>query len=202
MQKRQSGTAIVYSSIDVKKWADDLPSADQARPPCCTRCGEAGRPAGKPVGLVGHGVRERQVRGPGDPWGRPEIIGVRVRRYRCRHCGGITTVLPRGLCARRHYSASAIGLSFCLFGLRRLSVGETRRRVCAWPLTFEARTWTTLGTWLEAVSRGALLKGLRKSPTTFSRRQMAERFAAALVAGARAGSTLEEQAFAGAALAA
>ena len=59
----------------------------------------------------GHGLRERQVRGPARPLGQPETAVIRIRRYRCRLCGGLTTVLPRGLTARRHYSASAIGLS-------------------------------------------------------------------------------------------
>ena len=81
--------------------------------------------------LVSHGLRDRQIRGPAEPSAQPETQVVRVRRYRCRRCGGLTTVLPQGLTARRHYSASAIDLALCLHGLRGMSVGETRRRVCA-----------------------------------------------------------------------
>lgn len=201
MKQRQSGEGIVHSAIDVKKWAIEPPSAAQARPACCSGCGAASQAPGKALGLVGHGLRERQVRGPGAPGAEPEIIVVRVRRYRCRHCGGITTVLPRGLCARRHYSASAIGLSLCLFGLLRLTVAETRFRICPWRITL-TQTWTTLGDWVDAVSAGRLLPGLRRSPPSFSRRKQAERAAAALVAIAPAGGALPQRAFEGAALAA
>ena len=146
--RRQSGAGIVYSAIDVKKWAQEIPSVDVVRPGCCSRCGAASRPSGAGVVLVGHGSRERQVRGPAWSQGEPEIKVIVVRRYRCRLCGGLTTVLPRGLTARRHYSASAIGLSLCLYGMRRLSVGETRQRVCTWPIGFETERWTTLPAWV------------------------------------------------------
>src|SRR5262245_55650155 len=112
--QRRSGEGIVYSAIDVKKWAEKVPLAAQVRPSCCSRCGAASRPSGAALVLVGHGLRERQARGPAEPQSRPETRVLRVRRYRCRLCGGLTTVLPRGLTARRHYSASAIGLALVL----------------------------------------------------------------------------------------
>jgi len=123
---RQSGAGIVYSAIDVKKWAAEIPSVEAVRPGRCSHCGAASRPPGLGVVLVGHGARDRQIRGPAGPQGQPEIRTILVRRYRCRLCGGLTTVLPRGLTARRHYSASAIGLSLCLYGMRRLSVSGAR----------------------------------------------------------------------------
>jgi hypothetical protein len=109
------------------------------------------------VVVVGHGVRERQIRGPADATGEPVIRTILVRRYRCQRCAGITTVLPRGLCARRHYSASAIGLSLCLYGMLGLSLRETRRRVCPWRAGFETERWTTLPGWLSAIEQGRLL---------------------------------------------
>lgn len=152
--------------------------------------------------LVGHGLRERQVRGPASPTGAPAIMTILVRRYRCRRCGGITTVLPRGLCARRHYSASAIGLALCLFGLRGLTVGETRRRVCPWRAGFETERWTTLPGWLAAIEDGRLLAVVRRSPPGFGLRDRAERAAATLRALALKPSSAEEEVFEGAALAA
>jgi hypothetical protein len=202
MQRRQSGKAIVYSNVDVKKWAERLPSVGRARPACCSRCGAASRPPGAPVVLVGHGLRERQVRGPADATGKPETLTVSVRRYRCRHCGGITTVLPQGLAARRHYSASAIGLALCLFGMQRLSVAQTRQRICPWAAGFECERWTTLPSWVAAVAQGRLLPRVRLSPAHFTLRQRAERIAATLCGLALADGCCEAQAFAGAARAA
>ena len=202
MERRQSGEGIVYSAIEVKKWAEEIPSAEQARPACCSQCGAASRPLGAVLVVVGHGLRERQVRGPADAMGEPEIRTISVRRYRCRLCGGLTTVLPRGLTARRHYSASAIGLSLCLFGMRRLTLGETRRRVCPWRVGFETELWTTLSGWLGAIAEGRLLSGVRPSPPSFSLCEQAERAAATLCALSLEGGSLEARAFQGAALAA
>jgi hypothetical protein len=80
---------------------------------------------------------------------------IRARRYRCRLCGGLTTVLPRGLTARRHYSASAIGLALFLHGMQGLSIGETRQRVCTWRVGFETERWATLPSWVAAIAGGA-----------------------------------------------
>jgi hypothetical protein len=200
--RRRSGEGIVYSAIDVKKWAKQEPSSEQVRPPCCSRCGAASRPAGKPVVVVSHGLRERQIRGPAQPGVRPTTQTVRVRRYRCLRCGGLTTVLPRGLTARRHYSASAIGLALCLHGLRGLSVGETRHLICTWPVGFETERWTTLPKWAAAIATGRLFAAVRPSPPGTSLRGQTERAAATLCSLALSGSGLEAQAFEGAALAA
>jgi hypothetical protein len=205
VERRQSGEGIVYSTIGVKKWAEQLPSPAQTRPGCCSRCGAASQPLGAALGLQGHGVRWRQVRGPARADGEPETVTVAVRRYRCQSCGGITTVLPGGLCARRHYSASAIGLAFSLFGMMGLSIGETRERVCTWRVGFELSRWTTLRSWVAAVGAGQLLPRIvawRSWPSGFSLRRQAERAAACLCALAPGAGSPAERAFAGAALAA
>jgi hypothetical protein len=152
--------------------------------------------------LVSHGLRERQVRGPAKPEAQPETRLVLVRRYRCLRSGGLTTVLPRGLTARRHYSASAIGLALCLHGLRGLSVGETRQRVCTWPLGFETERWTTLPKWLAAIEAGRLFPVVRPSPVGASLRRRPDRTAATLCSLALSDGGLEAQVFEGAALAA
>lgn len=186
----------------VKKWAEEIPSAEQMRPGRCSKCGAASRPPGEPLVLVSHGLRERQIRGPAEPAGRPETRVVRVRRFRCLRCGGLTTVLPRGLTARRHYSASSIGLALCLHGLRGLSIGETRRRVCTWPVGFETARWTTLTTWVAAIDQGRLFPRVRPVPPAASLRSRASRAAATLAAVALCGGKIETQVFEGAALAA
>jgi len=205
VQRRASGEGIVYSTIPVKKWAEELPPAERVRPGCCSRCGAASRPLGAGLGLHGHGVRARQVRGPTSANGEPETVTVAVRRYQCQRCGGITTVLPGGLCARRHYSASAIGLALCLFGLMGRSIGETRQRVCTWTLGFDLNRWSTLRQWVTAVGAGKLLPRIvawRQWPERVGLRAGAERVAACLYSLEAGTGTLVEQVFAGAALAA
>lgn len=157
------------------------------------------------MGLQGHGLRWRQVRGPASATGEPETVLVPVRRYHCQRCGGMTTVLPSGLCARRHYSASAIGLALCLFGLMGRTVGETRERVCTWRLGFDLNRWTTLRRWVSAVGAGELLARIvawRRWPGGMSLRAGAERAAACLRSLGPGTGTLAEQVFAGAARAA
>lgn len=202
VKRRQSGEGIVYSAVVVKKWAEEIPAAGQVRPGRCSKCGAASQPPGQPLVLVSHGFRERQVRGPAEPNAPPEIRVMHVRRYRCLRCGGLTTVLPRGLTARRHYSASSIGLALCLHGLRGLSVGETRRLVCTWPIGFETARWTTLSTWVVAIGQGRLFARVRAAPATASLRSRASRAAATLCAVALCDGSIEAQAFEGAALAA
>lgn len=199
---RRSGEGIVYSAIDVKKWAEAVPPVERVRPACCSQCGAAGRPAGAALVLVGHGLRERQVRGPAMPQGQPETQVLQVRRYRCRLCGGLTTVLPRGLTARRHYSASAIGLALFLHGMHGLSISETRQRICTWRAGFETERWTTLPSWITAIAEGRLFARVRPSPAEASLRRKAERAAATLCSLALAAGTVEAQVFEGAALAA
>jgi hypothetical protein len=202
VKRRQSGEGIVYSAVVVKKWAEEIPPPEQARPGRCSKCGAASQPPGQPLVLVSHGLRERQVRGPAGPSGHPETRVVRVRRFRCVRCGGLTTVLPRGLTARRHYSASAIGLALCLHGLQGHSIGETRRRVCTWPVGFETERWTTLTTWVAAIGQGRLFPRVRPAPPMASLRSRSSRAAATLCAIALCDGGIEAQAFEGAALAA
>jgi hypothetical protein len=204
--RRRSGQGIVHSEVDVKKWAERLPSAQAVRPRCCSGCGAASCPHGQPVVLVGHGKRERQVRGPLWPGMKPGVLVLRVRRYRCRRCGAITTVLPRGLLARRYYSGGAIALGLLLLGVRGQSVQQVRSAVCAWPVSFESPgQWNTVSKWLQAICEKRLYPQVRPWPPAFGLRQKAERVATTLLSYAppSLGDTaLEEQVFVGAGLAA
>src|ERR1017187_6389959 len=47
----------------------------------CPCCGRAGNPTGKQLGIIGHGLRERQQRGPLVASGAPQMVTVQVRRY-------------------------------------------------------------------------------------------------------------------------
>jgi hypothetical protein len=51
---------VVHSDLDVKCCVAALPSVDRVRPAQCPCCAAASRPVGHPLGLLGHGSRERQ----------------------------------------------------------------------------------------------------------------------------------------------
>lgn len=57
-----------------------MPSCASARPGACPCCGAAAQPIGGSLTLVGHGVVERQVLGPGGPGEAPEQMVVQLRR--------------------------------------------------------------------------------------------------------------------------
>jgi hypothetical protein len=137
---------------------------------------------------------------------KPGVLVLRVRRYRCRRCGAITTVLPRGLLARRYYSGGAIALGLLLLGVRGQSVQQVRSAVCAWPVSFESPgQWNTVSKWLQAICEKRLYPQVRPWPPAFGLRQKAERVATTLLSYAppSLGDTaLEEQVFVGAGLAA
>ncbi len=54
-----------------------MPSVQEARPGQCPHCEVASRPVGGPLNLHGHGVRDRQLRGPLDP----QLLSLSLRRY-------------------------------------------------------------------------------------------------------------------------
>ena len=104
---------------------------------------------GGPLGLVGHGTRERMLWGPLSAVGRPESIVFEVRRYRCRHCQRTTTVVPRGLLYRRLYNAVAIALGLGLWAVERLATHGIRSRVSPHRGAPSEREhgWRSLGRW-------------------------------------------------------
>jgi hypothetical protein len=121
-----------------------------------------------------------------------------VRRYRCRHCGTVVTVVPRGVARRRHFSAGTIGLGLLLFGHEQGSVRRIRE-VLGGAGPPDAADWITLRRWCRAVESGALFGVVRPSPAGFTLRQRAERAAMTLVSFAPSTSGgLDAQVFAGA----
>lgn len=74
-----------------------------------------------------------------------------VRRYRCTGCGAVSTVVPRGVAARRHYGHAAIAMALALWAIVGQPAKAVRQRVCAWQIGGElARDWTTLRRWARA----------------------------------------------------
>jgi len=71
-------------------------------------------------------------------------------------CKAILLVVPRGVAPRRHYGYAAIAVALTLWMLVREPVAEVRRRVCAWPSSYESPSrWPTLRRWARA-ARDAL----------------------------------------------
>jgi hypothetical protein len=89
----------------------------------------------------------------------------------------VITVVPRGVVARRHYGAGAIGLALWLYGVGR-AAGDVRR-VVGGAGDGELR-WRALTRWIGAIERGSLFMCVRGSPVGWTRRQRAERAAATL----------------------
>jgi hypothetical protein len=132
--------------------------------------------------MVGHGVRQRQARGPTSPDREAAVTAVVTRRYRCRACGAVVMVVPRGIAARRHFSAGAIGLGLLLYAVLREHVDEVAARIGLWGRGLSA--WRTVVRWTRAVERGVLLPRarLRRAPEDWPPRRRAERAAMALAA--------------------
>jgi hypothetical protein len=155
------------------------------------------------LGLWGHGLRERQLLGPGSPATAAEVRVVKTRRYRCCGCRALIEVVPSEVEPRRHYSRCAIGLALALFGVARQSAATVRRRVSPFGVvgSTAASNWTTLRRWIRAIRQGNLFPGLRAVPGTWTARQAAERIAMSLAAHAPPSSAalpLAAQVFAGA----
>jgi len=195
--RKRSASVVVHSFIDVKSWAARTPSVEVARPARCPRCGGAGCPTGELLGLVGHGLRMRQVRGAIEPEGLAVVHTLWVRRYRCCHCSAAVTVVPRGCVPARHYGAAAIGLACVLYGLGGESLISTRARVSPWKSAEPG--WPAMGRWLRAIDGGAIFPRLRPCPGHWRARRRAGRVAQSVLAVAPTEGTLEQRVFDGAA---
>lgn len=185
MKEARSETRFVEAGLEIKGWV--LPGVNEGRPPRCPGCGVASRVPGARLGLQGHGVRRRQVRGPAEPDGPPQISTVVLRRYRCMSCNAVVMVGPRGLLRRYLYSAPAIGWALALYGLARRTAAQVRQRVSPWSVVGDAAAgrWATLRRWIKAVAERRLLSGLRRTRSDARPRQVAEAAATTLAGWAR-----------------
>jgi hypothetical protein len=205
--EERSACRILQSDVDIKRWLVALPTVEQARPPRCPCCDAASRPVGGPLVVLGHGVRERQVRGPLEAGGAPQEVTVQARRYRCNACGAIVVVVPRGLLPRRRYSAAAIGWVLARVGLDGATTPVARAEVCPCATlgVAAAERWLAPSRWIEASRRGQLFPRLGRHGADSTRVQIAERTAMQLMAlspRGSAGQAAPHLAFRGAALAA
>lgn len=144
---------IVHRELDVKIWLHRPPSVEEARPGRCPRCDAAGRPTGGRLGLHGHGLRDRQVRGPLAIDAASTTAVIACRRYLCVGCGAVLTVVPCGIEPRRHYGRAAICMALAMWALAGEPTVAVRKRVGAWPS--DAPSWRTLRQWAATAASGA-----------------------------------------------
>lgn len=157
MEETQSKVHVTRFVGEVEDWP---PSVEAARPTICVCCGAPARD-GHRVVLQGHGLRERQQRGPANATAPPECALIRVRRYLCRNCDAVLTVLPATAQAFKHFSGAAIAMALALSGLCGESANAVRRRVNDWKPGAGARGWRSLGRWARDAGAGAMFAGLK-----------------------------------------
>lgn len=183
MTKTRSTSRVLHAAVEIKSWLGRTPSAAEVRPAACVACKAPSCPIGGPIQLVGHGLRQRQVLGPVEVGGVPAALVVLVRRYLCRVCGAVMTVVPRGVVPGRVYGALAIVVALALWAIQGLASAGIRARVSPWPHVADPRQWAMPARWVDAVARGGLLAGVvRPSPASWTRQQVAARIATSAVA--------------------
>lgn len=170
-----SAVKVVHSTLECKFWLLKTPSVDEVRPAWCPACKAAAREPGRSLGIIGHGLRERQLRGPIEVTAAPTVEILLVRRYLCRRCSAVITVVPREVEPRRHYSRPALAMALALLGLCAQSAASIRRAVSPWRVTATSG-WAALRRWVDAVRRGALFPSAATPPEASSI-QIAERVA-------------------------
>ena len=109
--------------------------------------------------MVGHGVRERHLRGPTRVGAEPEEEVLFVRRYRCRACGAVMTVAPAQVLWRRLYATSAVVWALSLYGVTKMAAAAVRQRISPWRLVgaTAAASWQTLRRWSTCAGSGGFL---------------------------------------------
>jgi hypothetical protein len=167
----QSRDHFIHSTVDVNTWQTHPPTVAAARPARCPACGRASRVPGRALGLHGHGVRSRQVRGPQTPDAAPALVVLDLRRYRCTACAAVMTVAPREVVAHRLFAAPAIALALALWGLLGQTARAVRARVSPWRVVgaTAAAGWSQLRRWAAAApdvfARARLAPGHRDRRT-------------------------------------
>jgi len=111
-------------------------------------------PVGESLAVVGHGRRIRQQAGAVEAGAQPTDDEVWVRRYRCRDCGAVITVMPRGMRPRLRYRVVSIVHGLALWTLDGLSSAAVRNEICPTrSVAHEAsRCWSSLRRWLEVAA--------------------------------------------------
>ncbi|MEZ6015374.1 MAG: hypothetical protein R3F49_09695 [Planctomycetota bacterium] len=120
-------------------------SVHDARPSSCPGCGPAAFPPGKPLGIVGHGLYQRQMLGVA----LDGPLAVYVRRYLCRGCDKTISVLPDGLLPWLWYAGTVILLALVQSLLLARAAREIRERFG--PSNSSARTCVSRTACLEVL---------------------------------------------------
>lgn len=189
---------MIASAIGIKAWLDQTPDVDTVRPTSCVGCGRASRPIGARIVVHGHGLVERQVRGPLGVDETSRTVVVAARKFECQACGAVMTVVPAGVVPGRHYSGSAIAFALFLWLVEGLADRVVRTRVGAWPIAerWRRRGWSQLYRWTREASRMFVLP--RPIPRDADARTSARRVVSVLGQTA-AGANEAARIFAGAA---
>lgn len=105
--------------------------------------------------IVGHGLRCREVEGPEEPEAGPRSRRVLARRYRCRSCGAVVVVVPRGVGKGLRYTLEAIGYALALWGYARATAEQARQAVSsAKARGFSSpEQWSSLRRWASGAAR-------------------------------------------------
>jgi len=172
----RSEIRIVHSKIGVKSWACSPPSCDAVRPGRCPSCGSAGCELGRPLTIVGHGLRARGVEGPLEPGEDPLDVEILCRRYQCTACDAILVVVPRGIGRALRYSLSAIAYALGLWGYARATAAQARAATSsAKARGFSSpEQWSSLRRWTAGAKS---IFGASAPTTTGSLRERAARLA-------------------------
>ena len=177
---KQSPCGFLRSEISVKKWIENVPSVGTVRPPKCRHCGHASREPGRSLGLYGHGMRTRQLRGPMSAVTAPEEFEIRLRRYQCQRCQATMTVGPAGLLPRLLFTAPAIALALLLW-LGGATHAAVRSDVSPWRVIGAAAQvrWNSLIRWARAAGCGRVWPRIQVEATS-TPREIARRAVAIL----------------------
>lgn len=148
--------------------------------------------------IHGHGIRSRQVRGPLEPGGEPQLLALQLRRYLCVACGAVLTVAPAAVLPRRLFTAGAIALALALWSVAGVPSPAVRDRISPHKAIghASARTWLTLRHWTR--SARCLFGAVRPWPDSWPPRKAAERIATTLASLCPEAGKLPARAFAGA----
>ena len=151
----RDNVGVIRSAVGVKF----LPTVDDARPKHCVRCAVGCREGGG-LRIYGHGVIERQQRGPAEPDAEPTCETVLIRRYLCTACLALMCVESESSTPSKHFSGAAIGLALALWSAGK-SAAEVRGAVNDWKVQgAAARGWRSLTRWARDAAAGKLFAWL------------------------------------------
>lgn len=198
MHGYESISSFLQATLDVKFFAKMDFGVEEQRPSHCPSCGcGAGRPGA--LRLHGHGVRTRDVWGPPRAGGaRPEVLELRVRRYRCLACAHVMTVRPPFVARYFRYATAAIALALWLWAVCGRPARFVRAEVSPWRIVglSEPRRWRSLSRWF---ARHDTLFGFREN-LVGEGRELARRVAHLLFGRAPPTLQTRERVFVGAQL--